>query len=82
MTSEQIVRSWKDEEYFLALSDEDLALIPENPAGWVELSDADLLGVAGGTDTVLLCIGLITSVAISVTVTVSSAIVTLRYCGR
>jgi mersacidin/lichenicidin family type 2 lantibiotic len=44
-----IVRAWKDESYRASLSEEQLALLPINPIGEVELSDSDLAGVFGGT---------------------------------
>jgi mersacidin/lichenicidin family type 2 lantibiotic len=43
-----IVRAWKDEAYRASLSEEQLALLPANPIGEVELSDSDLAGVYGG----------------------------------
>jgi mersacidin/lichenicidin family type 2 lantibiotic len=43
-----IIRAWKDEEYRLSLTEEQRALLPDNPAGLLELSDADLESVAGG----------------------------------
>ena len=43
-----IIRAWKDEEYRLSLTEEQRALLPENPAGQLELSDADLESVVGG----------------------------------
>src|SRR5579859_6416677 len=43
-----IARAWKDEAYRQTLSDEELSLLPANPAG--ELSDADLSAVCGGFD--------------------------------
>jgi mersacidin/lichenicidin family type 2 lantibiotic len=43
-----IVRVWKDEEYRLSLSEGELALLPGNPAGSLELTDAELDLVAGG----------------------------------
>lgn len=45
-----IVRAWKDEDYRLSLTDAERAALPANPAGAIELSDADLGAVAGGTD--------------------------------
>ena len=48
-----IIRAWKDEEYRLSLTEEQRALLPENPAGQLELSDADLESVAGGIISVL-----------------------------
>jgi mersacidin/lichenicidin family type 2 lantibiotic len=44
----KVVRVWKDEEYRLSLSEADLALLPGNPAGSLELTDAELDLVAGG----------------------------------
>ena len=43
-----IVRAWKDEAYRQQLSSEEQALLPANPAGELELSDAELLAVHGG----------------------------------
>jgi mersacidin/lichenicidin family type 2 lantibiotic len=43
-----VVRAWKDEAYRASLTAEERSLIPENPAGVVELSDAELEGIAGG----------------------------------
>jgi mersacidin/lichenicidin family type 2 lantibiotic len=43
-----IVRAWKDESYRASLSEEQLALLPANPIGEVELSDSDLAGICGG----------------------------------
>ena len=55
-----IIRAWKDEEYRLSLTEEQRALLPDNPAGLLELSDADLEGVQGGLlDSVLIaCTGI------------------------
>ena len=48
MNSNQIVKSWKDQDYMHALSTAEQALVPENPVCLMELSDEDLLGVNGG----------------------------------
>ncbi len=48
-----IIRAWKDEEYRLSLTEEQRALLPDNPAGLLELSDADLESVTGGIQSVL-----------------------------
>lgn len=50
MKNKDIIRAWKDEEYRKSLSDAERAMLPINPAGIVELSDAELSSVAGGTD--------------------------------
>jgi mersacidin/lichenicidin family type 2 lantibiotic len=43
-----IAKAWKDETYRASLTPEERSLVPENPAGVVELSDAELEGIAGG----------------------------------
>ena len=50
MRKKDIIRAWKDEEYRQSLSEDDRKLLPQNPAGFMELSDAELGGVAGGTE--------------------------------
>ena len=47
-----VIRAWKDEEYRLGLSEVEL---PENPAGLVELADADLEEVAGAAPCTWTC---------------------------
>lgn len=44
-----VIRAWKDEAYRASLSEEQLAMLPANPIGEVELSDSELAGVYGGT---------------------------------
>ena len=44
MSTLDIIRAWKDEEYRLSLGE----AAPAHPAGLVELTDADLEQVAGG----------------------------------
>jgi mersacidin/lichenicidin family type 2 lantibiotic len=44
-----IVRAWKDDAYRQNLSNEQRSQLPENPAGELELSDADLASVYGGS---------------------------------
>ncbi len=48
MTKLDVIRAWKDEEYRESLSEEERKLLPEHPAGMLELGDAELEGVAGG----------------------------------
>jgi mersacidin/lichenicidin family type 2 lantibiotic len=47
MTRTDIIRAWKDAEYRDSLSEAQRALLPENPAGLIELS-TDVLGVVAG----------------------------------
>jgi len=48
MSNMNIIRAWKDEDYRLSLSEAERALLPEHPAGLIELSGAEMDGVAGG----------------------------------
>lgn len=43
-----VIRAWKDAEYRESLSSSELAALPENPAGPMELLDDELDSVAGG----------------------------------
>ena len=56
MKKVDIVRAWKDEDYRLGLSAEELSDVPESPVGAIELSDMDLEHVAGGAKTRTLCL--------------------------
>ena len=49
MKSEVIVRSWKDETYRLGLNYKEREMLPDDPAGVIELTDADLVGINGGS---------------------------------
>jgi mersacidin/lichenicidin family type 2 lantibiotic len=42
-----IVRAWKDAAYRQTLSTEELSMLPANPAGEIELSDARLEAIFG-----------------------------------
>ena len=63
MSKLDIIRAWKDEEYFNRLSESERSLLPANPAGIVELSDLELTEAEGGTtmsltlgcDSLILC---------------------------
>jgi mersacidin/lichenicidin family type 2 lantibiotic len=48
MSHQDIIRAWKDEEYRNSLSESERAQLPENPAGSIELADAEQEAVAGG----------------------------------
>ena len=47
MSRLDVIRAWKDEEYFSSLSETEKVLLPQNPAGFVELSDDELRGAQG-----------------------------------
>ena len=68
MTKEEIIRAWKDEAYRSALSGAELAQLPENPAGIIDLSDAQLGGV-GGRDSTIYSLIIEGSVALSTGIT-------------
>jgi mersacidin/lichenicidin family type 2 lantibiotic len=48
MSHENIIRAWKDEAFRNNLSDNMRSLLPSNPAGLVQLTDAELDAAAGG----------------------------------
>jgi len=48
MSNKKAIRAWKDEEFRLSLSEAERASLPQNPAGPIELSDAELGAVGGG----------------------------------
>jgi len=48
MSNVDIIRAWKDPEYRRSLSKAELANVPTNPAGTIELKDTELDIVAGG----------------------------------
>jgi mersacidin/lichenicidin family type 2 lantibiotic len=48
MSKAIIIRAWRDEEFLLSLSAAERALLPQHPAGLIELNDEELEPVAGG----------------------------------
>jgi len=48
MWRDKIIRAWKDPEYRQNLSDEERELLPDNPAGAIELTDEELDMAVGG----------------------------------
>ena len=51
MSQNDIIRAWKDEDFRENLGAAELAALPSNPAGLVEVSDEDLNAMTGGTYT-------------------------------
>ena len=47
MTIKNIIQAWTDEEYRLSLSEAERALLPDNPAGQIELAETGLQGASG-----------------------------------
>lgn len=80
MNLKHIIESWRDEEYRESLVGETRAQLPENPAGEIELDEADLSIVAGAdssisfsdsaTDTETIT----SSITVTVTVTFSASV--------
>ena len=48
MSRNHIIRAWKDADFRNSLSDQERALLPEHPAGLIELADTELEAAAGG----------------------------------
>jgi mersacidin/lichenicidin family type 2 lantibiotic len=48
MSHPNIIRAWKDAEYRLSLSEAERALLPDHPAGLIELTEADMNQIDGG----------------------------------
>ena len=48
MSRLNIIRAWKDEEYRLRLSEAERALLPDHPAGLIEVAEEELDQVSGG----------------------------------
>jgi len=48
MSNINIIRAWKDPNYRNSLSEAERAALPANPAGIIELTDAELCGASGG----------------------------------
>lgn len=42
MSTTDVIRAWRDEEYRLSLSAEERATLPQHPAGEIELRDEDV----------------------------------------
>ena len=48
MTTNDVIRAWKDPNYRAGLSEDERAALPASPAGTIEVSETDLAGVEGG----------------------------------
>lgn len=55
MNKDEIIRAWRDADYFFSLSDDQLASLPANPVGMIELSEDALTTVAGGASCRVSC---------------------------
>lgn len=66
MSNVDITRAWKDEAYRQSLSQDELAALPANPVGEIELTDSDLEAVYGGQTALVGCSIICQSVACNV----------------
>jgi mersacidin/lichenicidin family type 2 lantibiotic len=48
MSYDNIIRAWKDASFRDSLSEDERSLLPEHPAGLLQLSDNQLSAVAAG----------------------------------
>lgn len=48
MKKKQILEAWRNEEYYLSLSEEERARIPEHPSGILDIEDGILSTITGG----------------------------------
>jgi len=48
MSRIDVIRAWKDEAFRQSLSEAERAMLPQNPAGSVELTAAEAAAVEGG----------------------------------
>ena len=48
MKKKQIIEAWRNEEYYLSLSEEERAGLPSHPAGLTGIEDEILRSVTGG----------------------------------
>ena len=55
MSKIDVIRAWKDAEYRNSLSAAERAQLPENPAGLIEVGQAELVAIDGGTGTMTGC---------------------------
>lgn len=55
MSQENIIRAWKDADFHNSLSRDTKTVLPDNPAGLIQLNDADLISIGGGDSNVPWC---------------------------
>ena len=51
MKKKEILEAWRNEEYYLSLSEEERARVPEHPAGLLDVEDDILKTITGGCGT-------------------------------
>jgi mersacidin/lichenicidin family type 2 lantibiotic len=50
MTTDKIIRAWKDEDFRNTLTESERTALPGNPAGIIDLTDADIAKASGAED--------------------------------
>ena len=48
MKKRDVIRAWRDGEYYSSLSNEERAALPESPASVIDISDDVLASISGG----------------------------------
>ena len=48
MKKKDVIRAWRDGEYYSSLSNEQRAALPESPASVIDLGDDALASISGG----------------------------------
>ncbi|MBD2328722.1 mersacidin/lichenicidin family type 2 lantibiotic [Alkalinema sp. FACHB-956] len=48
MSQENIIRAWKDADFRNSLSRDAKTVLPDNPAGLIQLNDTELGAISGG----------------------------------
>lgn len=66
MNSIDVAQAWKSESYRATLSDAQLSMVPQSPAGVVELSEAELTAANGGATPTFAVYSFLASAAASV----------------
>ncbi|MCI0392489.1 MAG: mersacidin/lichenicidin family type 2 lantibiotic [Acidobacteria bacterium] len=80
MTASEIVHSWKDEDYQSRYQGAEMAFMPGNPAGLIELTDDELLGVDGAITPVIASAAVGASAGAIVSIALTAAAITIyRY---
>ena len=79
MSDLDIIRAWKDKTYRNSLSAEQLAQLPENPAGAVDLTDDELANIGATTPSIIsTVVATLGSLATIITVVTSVAYTSYR----
>jgi len=73
MSKLDVIRAWKDKEYRNSLSQDEQALLPENPAGRIELDSTELEEVNGGTTPIISAVTAVTGALTAVSYAVCAS---------